>query len=402
MPILKILIVLILFFLPFGEIIRIDLGNNIYVKPIDCLAALLMFAVIWFFITHKNFRSSLKWHLLLFPCIGFLSLLLNSLWLHPNELITASFYLIRWIGYASIFPALKHLDEHFKKRISTFLLIDGFILLVIGYFQFFLYPNLKNLYYLGWDEHMYRLFTSFLDPNFAGAFFVLYFLFVMGLFSQKQKHMTKKAFILWILLLFMTLIAIFLTYSRSALIMLIVSGITFFLLLQKKKLIFLLLALIGAFVIIISPFFYVENINLFRIKSSLSRLEAYDHASIVIRDHPIFGVGFNAYRYAQERYKFNPRDKYPSHSEAGVDSSLLFVFATTGVGGLCAYLFLWWKLILQMKTCAIKQKNIFSITFLASTAGIFVNSLFINSLFFPAIMLWFWVLLGLASNKTDE
>jgi O-antigen ligase len=203
---------------------------------------------------------------------------------------------------------------------------------------------------------------------------------------------------LYILLLTATFIAICLTFSRSALLMLVVSGITFFLLIQKKKYIFALLGIIIIFAIIISPYFYLENINLFRHESSVERLGSIGNALTIIRDHPFLGVGFDAYRYAQIKYHFvKPTHTFPSNAESGADTSLLFAFATTGILGLGAYCFLWYKLLgLAYKEYKV---NPFALIFFVSGIGILFNSLFINSLFYTEIMMWFWMIAALMYKK---
>ena len=47
----------------------------------------------------------------------------------------------------------------------------------------------------------------------------------------------------------------------------------------------------------------------------------------------------------------------------------------------------------------IKLSWILGIIFISSVAGIFVGSMFVNALFFPPIMLWLWILVGLMENK---
>lgn len=418
MRLLKLLVGAMLVVLPFGELFRLDLGNDIYFKPLDGLAILLLGWVTILYVKNKSWRASLKPYYFYFPLIGLAALLINSFWLQPKEVFVSSLYLIRWLGYMSIFFAVIQFDEKFQNKLQKFLIVDGIIVLVIGFLQFFLYPSLRNLYYLGWDEHLYRLFSSFLDPNFAGTFLVLYFIFLLGVFFKRESsrhsglsrisHVKQNGFWmrLWLtrmtktelgllFLLATTLIAIFLTFSRSAFLMLLVSGVTFFLLQQKKKLILLLISAFIAFVLIISPFFYIENLNLFRINSSLSRLESSQRALQVIRDHPIIGVGFDSYRYAQAKYHFQKEpSKFPDHANAGVDMSLLFIFATTGVVGLFAYCYLWFKLLKH----AHQKKKEGAVAF-ASGIGLFVNALFINSLFYPAMMLWMWLLFGLLFKK---
>src|SRR3989344_4212784 len=99
------------------------------------------------------------------------------------------------------------------------------------------------LYYLGWDEHLYRLFSTFLDPNFAGAFFVLYFLFALNILIDSLKKQTKFFSLFIGLMSFLALIAIFLTYSRSALLMLI-TGSFIFLFLNARRSFAILMAII--------------------------------------------------------------------------------------------------------------------------------------------------------------
>ncbi|HWY80270.1 MAG TPA: O-antigen ligase family protein [Candidatus Sulfotelmatobacter sp.] len=398
MSLLKIFIIILLVLFPFGEILRFPLGNNIDLKPLDVVAVLLFFCSSAVYLKNKVFRKSLKWYYFLFPLIGLISLVINSYWLKPNELFTSFLYLLRWIAYLSVFFAVIQFDDTFKKKISNFLLIDGLIILIIGYVQYFLYPSLRNLYYLGWDEHLYRMFSSFLDPNFVGAFFVIYLFFIAGILFFNIKKFSRKKIVFYSILLFTTLLAIFLTYSRSTLLMLLVSGIAFFILLQRKKFIFFLIGTIVLFVIIISPFFYIENLDLFRINSSIARLETTQHAMRIIQNHPLIGVGFDSYRYAQLRYNFiQSNSQFPSHSASGVDVSLLFVLATTGIIGLLAYCYLWFNLFKNAQQGA--KQNPYALIFLASSVGLFVNAVFNNSLFYAEIMFLMWIIAGLMMKK---
>jgi hypothetical protein len=180
--------------------------------------------------------------------------------------------------------------------------------------------------------------------------------------------------------------------------MLLVSGITLFILLNKKKYILYLLGAIVVFIIIISPFFYLENINLFRVNSSIARITDFGHVTQIIVDNPLLGVGFNTYHYAQLRYHLiGTYSPFPSHSASGDDTSLLFVLATTGIIGLISYCYLWWKLIKSAYDTY--KQNMFALIFIASSVGLFVDALFNNSLFYAEIMLWMWVITGLMFEK---
>ena len=398
MKFLKLLIVIALILFPLGEILRFDIGNNIVIKPLDVIVGLTAF---WWVVLQfqrskfktENFNSKLKTFLILFIGVGFLSLLLNLTWLKPHEFFVSLLYLIRWISYALIFFVIFQSDEKFKQRIKHLLFIDGFIILAAGYVQYFFYNSLRNLYYLGWDEHKHRMFSVFFDPNFLGAFLVLYLIFIGAKLFSKNKLKTNYRIFLYITSL-LTLIAIFLTFSRSAILMLIVSSVVFLFLINKKKLIFALLGVTLLFGLISSPKFYDENMNLFREASSKARIVNFSIAWNIFQDHPIVGVGFNSYRYTKDLYGLDHNwINVQSHSDSGTDNSFIFVLATTGIIGGIGYFGMWF--VILKYAFARYKKNIIATVLIASVVGLFVNSLFINSLFFAPFMLWVWILVGL-------
>ena len=108
-------------------------------------------------------------------------------------------------------------NKDFKSLVKKLIIFIGIFIVGLGFIQFLFYQSLRNLFYLGWDEHLYRMFSIFLDPNFAGAFFVLYyFLFVLNILIDSLK-INKIFFIFhWSYFTFY-LDCNFLTYSRSAL-----------------------------------------------------------------------------------------------------------------------------------------------------------------------------------------
>jgi len=381
MDLLKRLFIIVLFLIPLGEIVRLDFGNEIVVKPLDIAVGLLFISWLIFKFIKKE---KIKQKYILFPVIAFatvggLSLLINSFNLSFHQFFASGMYLVRSVAYAGAFFLIGDFDRDFKRKIDNLLLTIGTLVVGLGYLQYIFYSNAKSLLYFGWDEHMYRMFSTFLDPNFAGIFFVLFFLFAINLFLKKKNIMVG-------LISIFTLGAIFLTFSRSALIMLIVGSSLLFMFTNKKKMIIVLLSIIVLVLAISSKFFNIENINLFRVVSTEARLETAGNAIKIIQDNPFFGVGFNTYRYAQLRYGFrNDNALIVSHADSGVDNSFLFVLATTGIIGISSYLLLWFRIL----------KRYWTVPVIASSVlGLFISSFFINSLFYPPIMLWMWILLA--------
>lgn len=405
MDILTYFIVFTLLLLPLGETTKIFLNNDIAFNIIDLVV--IGISATWI-ISHIFTRkiSVMTHHFLwkpfvLFSSIAFFSLVLNVYRYTPLQVAVAALYLLRWISFASLLFITTSLPTRSKNTIRTMLAVVGICCVIGGFVQVMFYPNLANLRYLGWDIHLYRMFTTFFDPNYGGAIFVLIAMYLLGMiFDTDWKKQRIKKIVLCIGES-TTLIALFLTYSRSAYIMFFVSLIV--LLILKKKTI-LLVPMIGLFLfgmIIASRNFYIENINIFRVASSEARLQAAGSAIAIIEKNPIIGVGFNAFRYAQVLYRYrDPKGAAVSHADAGTDNSFLFVLATTGVVGLLSYLYLWFC-IGKTSMGKLKRQDTLSLVIYASAVGLLIDSFFNNSLFFPSIMLWMWILIGLSSRTTD-
>ncbi len=379
----EILFIILLLTFPLGEIARIQFSNGAAVTATDIAVILFVLVSI---LGGKFSKPKLLKPLAIFVSVAMISLLINFTNLKSVELLISALYLLRWTAYTGIYLSMVNFDTSFKKKVPAMLSVVGGVIVVGGIAQYFLYPNLRNLYYLGWDEHLYRLFSSFLDPNFAGAFLVLYLLFVLGIFMRTKNSIYG----------FLSTLAIFgivLTFSRSAYLMLFAGLFTFLLLYGKKKLI---LAVSLLFLASIASIFILgrgsEGTNLLRTTSTQARVPSAQNALTIFEKNPILGVGFNAYEFASKRYGLSKTSKFPNHAAAGTDNSFLFVLATIGAVGFLSYLYLWFKII------SAPRKNSYSTVLISSSIALFVDSLFINSLFYTFIMLWMWILIALVED----
>lgn len=397
MGLLKILFIITLLSIPIGEILRFELtiGTSINLSNIAVGVLTAYWLVLHFFKKKKINTVKLIKPITIFAGIGFISLLFNFKLLNFQELVVSFLYLIRWVMYVSIYFIVLEFDKHFQKKIIYLLLSIGGIIVIAGYVQYFFYPSLRNLFYLGWDEHLYRMFSSFLDPNFAGAFLSLYFFLIVGLMSSFTKKSEELKIVLFGVLGILTFIAIFLTYSRSAILMLIVGCLIFLILKRKFSIMIFLALLVVGLLLFVPKAFKTEGTDLFRKVSSEARISSAKQAMSIFLKNPVLGIGFNAYKYARIRHGFTGKND-PSHAEGGADVSFLFVMATTGVIGFIAYLYLLSKII---STAFLKYKNNFIAgVLLVSVISLVINSFFINSLFYSFFMLWMWILLGLTEN----
>ena len=388
MDLLKILIPLFFVSFSLGEIARIQFPNSITVGLFDISVVSLSFYIL---AKTRKSKFTLKIPIILFILISLFSLGINFRRYELDQFLIGSLYLLRWIAYTGVYFSATSLSDKGKKYTLRFMMLSGIFIVFFGYLQFLFYPSLRNLYYLGWDEHMHRMFSTFLDPNFAGVVFVLFFVFF---YVFKEKFISNR--LLSSLILLLTFGAIILTYSRGAYLMFVVCALIYSILVRQWKVVAGVVLVFTILFIILSPRFYIENTNLLRVASATQRLESSKQALAIFNKNPL-GVGFNTFRYAREKYGFKDLSLFgPSHSGAGVDNSMVLILVTTGIPGFLVYVYLIYK-IFRIGSFNLK-KNKMGLVLLVSLGGLLVNSLFINSLLYSFTMAWIFLLAGLTEN----
>ena len=388
MDLLKILIPLFFVSFSLGEIARIQFPNSITVGLFDISVVSLSFYIL---AKTRKSKFTLKIPIILFILISLFSLGINFRRYELDQFLIGSLYLLRWIAYTGVYFSATSLSDKGKKYTLRFMMLSGIFIVFFGYLQFLFYPSLRNLYYLGWDEHMHRMFSTFLDPNFAGVVFVLFFVFF---YVFKEKFISNR--LLSSLILLLTFGAIILTYSRGAYLMFVVCALIYSILVRQWKVVAGVVLVFAILFIILSPRFYIENTNLLRVASATQRLESSKQALAIFDKNPL-GVGFNTFRYAREKYGFKALSLFgPSHSGAGVDNSMVLILVTTGIPGFLVYVYLIYK-IFRIGSFNLR-KNKMGLVLLVSLGGLLVNSLFINSLLYSFTMAWIFLLAGLTEN----
>ncbi len=393
----------------------------------------------------KKMELPPKWlPVFVFSFVAFLSLINGLRWIDVGEGVVAAGYWVRWVVYSGVYFVAYDLfkkDPSVRNQAVNILITAGVILAVLGFVQLAVFPDLSQLDPdRGWDPHKNRMVSTWLDPNFLGAYFVLCLSLLLSKLvkfgdSSKDFRGTGKGFsriILLIVASFLLSVGLLLTFSRSAWGMLaVVLGV--FGVLKSRKLLFLV-ALVS-----FSAYFFVPRVQT-RITgitdpadSASKRLESWERTWEIIKEYPVLGVGFNAFRYAQERAGYFRTERgvpiESGHSGAGSDSSILLVWATTGVIGLLSYLWLYGSIIWQALTKVLADspkpgfksspkarlfssastlevsenqkigsrqyaRKALSLSVLAVLAGLLMESNFINSLFFSPIVISIWVLVA--------
>lgn len=390
MKFVRMFFIFLLIIFPLGQIGRVEVGGGVNLLLNDVVAFLTVACWLGIKTKTKSFpKNILTKPILVFAAVALFSLLLRIGSLSPPQLFVSSLYLLRWISYAGLYFVVSDFDTALRQKIQYWLLGSGMVLVAAGFVQYFLYPNIRNLYYAGWDDHLYRMVSTLLDPNFLGGILVLTFLLAASsLFSAITTKQHKYFFFFVMVTSFISLL---LTYSRGSFLSFIVGVSVLLLFLRKKELLVLVVSMFAIGLILLPKDLASEGVELLRTASIKARAESVQRALVIFKDYPLFGVGFNAYRYAQEARGTPATNVWGDiHSAAGTDNSFLFVLATTGIIGFSTYLFLWITIIKNATGNSV---------LIASLVAIFVHALFVNSLFYPHIMEWLWILIGITGSS---
>lgn len=368
-----------------GQIIKI---------PIGIQAGPVLLDIVIIFITIIGIFKS-KFHLpkpplfiiagLVFLLIALLSLLASPLRLNLHDYLISFSYAARfgiyllfgWLVYADKLPSI-------KKNIENILVLSALGLAVLGILQFVFIPDLSFLTSAGWDGHVYRTVSTFLDPNFLGAYFVLALIISAKNFYSSKK--VTKRFLFSNLILYIAMIT---TFSRGTYIMFFVSGLILIVLNKSFKLFFISLVLFLG--VIISYQTYLNLIaasrNIDKNQSAKYRIDSWQQGLKIFQDYPLMGVGYNSYKYALSEYHLVNAEFINSRGSSANDSSLLQVSATTGIIGLMSYsLFLLSLLFSGWKGYLVKDP--WGYVLISSLLGLLAHSFFTNSLFYPFLFIW--------------
>ncbi|MBI2268323.1 MAG: O-antigen ligase family protein [Candidatus Blackburnbacteria bacterium] len=379
---------------PFGQLGRFQLTSTIAIHLIDLFAFLLAFFwLILVFRTKKIAKSALDIPLVSFTFAAVFSFLIGSLAVGGSQLLEALFYLIRWGSYAALFLVVIDFTRKNKKfftQLPDALLVIGASTAIFGIVQYFWFPDVRLMSGNGWDPHYYRLVGTFLDPGFTGIILVFFTLLV---FSRKWGGVGRW---LGMLLFFLGVVTVALTFSRASYLALVVGMLSLYIV--RRNFLKTAGALFFFFILVsLIPKPGGEGVNLARTSTVVKRLSNYEEAVKTAKTHPLFGVGFNFYRYKRVGASLIAKQQVPNHSGGGADSSLLFVLATTGVVGLIAFMGLWWKLL---SIGWVENQTVSGLALFASTVSLFAHSLFDNSLFYPWVLVWIAILAGVCCGRS--
>ncbi len=300
-----------------------------------------------------------KWSLL-FLGWAVLTLAINLPSYSANQGILAAAYLLR-LSFAFVVAWLiSYLATRPEKQayLGAFAVSAG-ALVVLGFLQFIFINDFRFMVVNGWDPHIGRLLSTFYDPNYFGIFLVLVMGFALARsFEAQQTKPARPAVRRWWLGLFaLSWIALFLAYSRSAWLagILAITGLAWR---YRRKYAIALLAVFLVALLIPNRLAqrFADSQGLVQTENYSAKLDDYQCADVTICDpsgsarvvtirqatrliqtSPLIGVGYNAYAPALKNRDLLRQNQLQSRGSQGSDSSLLNVWATTGIIGLLLF-----------------------------------------------------------------
>lgn len=349
---------------------------------------------------------------LLVPAAGFFFAALLSLVGSPHSLMGVAFYCFTIVQYALLYFLVIFFIQGRTERhlMLTGLLASAAVVCLYGVYQ---YAHMLTLGESAWVDNsafpllQRRMYSTLYNPNLLSAFLLM----VMGA-AASMTICTRHAAHRWLYVgLFAALsLCLILTYSRGA--WLSAAALVFYFGLVWDKRLWLLFLLIPPVLLfyhggvanrLMSIFMYSEA------DTSVSmRLAMWTGAADMVKDHPVLGIGWGAFKYM-----------YPVYNEfiqqAGITiyhaHNMFFnILAETGMTGF--FLFLWffigcgWYGLKSLKALRHEPGASFdravAMTMSAAVISQAVCGLGDYDLFSAQISLTFWLLCGIFANMYIE
>lgn len=363
---LNVLFPLYLILFPFGQVLHDYKVTDIIV---------LIISVLFFSDIKEKFKPKGKF--LSFIMIGVFALTLSTTFFGVAGITEGLLYFVRLVSFVLLFSFVrsKYKSEKDKELVYQKLLFVNFFVVIFGFVQYFFFPDLRYLKTFGWDDHYFRLVSTFLDPAFTGIIMLLGLILSLNWYIKKGKNV-------YLALGTLNLLAIALTYSRSTYLALVVSLVYFAILIKRKFILIFPLFLLILIPLLPRP--SSEGVKLERTYSIFQKFDDYGKATVLISKSPVFGIGFNNTCVGRET--FLNESGYMSHSCSGIDNSILFILATTGVVGFIFFVEVLTKI------------NFRSASGVALVA-VLTHSMFTNTLFYPFVMGYLAIILALSNNS---
>ena len=255
-----------------------------------------------------------------------------------------------------------------------------------------IYPD--AIPYVDWDIQGNRLVSSFLDPNFAGAF-IMFGLFYAHAQAAQQKPSYPLLTLFWV--------ALILTLSRSSIIASLLGlGLLTF---RTRQLQPALRAARGH-----GTDRDAGRRQADRVRRQLSQADAAGAVCLVaapgwllawqvFTDNPLIGVGYNTFGIVRSAYG----SAVSGNTAFGSDGGILYLAAVSGIVGVALLGAVLWRIMMlglaTHQTNAAPNVRVLGLTLHAWVPSLVVHSAASNSIFYPFIIGPLFLLGGLCARQ---
>jgi putative inorganic carbon (hco3(-)) transporter len=278
--------------------------------------------------------------------------------------------------------------QYYKFRLLKLIYFPAIVVMIIGFIEGIVAISINQ------RPLTYRVESTSGNPNIYGGYLIVLF-FPLLMLTIKEEHKRKKYF--FIIELLSITYSIIITYSRNALLALVLGCLLMSLYYNRKLLYPFILSFVGIF--------FLPQVQARINSGDLGRFSIYAIAIKVFQDHPFIGVGignfeavFKGYYLKYPQYQYDPLI-YHTHN------IYLKFLSELGIIGF-AFFVLFLIQVLRVSVKAVKsssgQLKNFCIGIVILNLVFWVISLFDNIVLLPKVMNFYFILIAISANVASK
>lgn len=308
---------------------------------------------------------------------------------------------LRFLSFIMLFVIIKSEINTLSKvnGIIRIYIVTCLLISVFGIIQYFTGWGLDKIF-LESGYAKIKITSTLDNPNNLAAFVNLA-IFPVFMISLYEKSIFKK--VMYSVTSLFLLINSILTFSRNALVGLLV-GFCILTLVYSWKLIILILISGPIAMKIPEVMMRIKAIN--DTSQNRSRIYLWNIAAKMIKDHPILGIGNGNYITLYNAYVKRYPEYYYGDVKYSTHNTYLKIQSELGILGSTAFFLLVVRMLSKLRWFVINVSKGFYkyyyIGFLASFIAFLVMNLFDNLFFVPKTVAYFWIMTALMESIIDN
>lgn len=342
----KVFIYFIIPYWPFGFMINKLFsflpGGNEYLS-VNLLGVLFVLGTVMGIVFLIKEKSPIFNYKLTIPMLLFFMPVIIGIIISPMKFWALRFLFRFGMPAIFYFLILEEIDLKEGQRLLKIFLISFIPVMIMSYYNIVTQGNIARYEGgLATGEAIYRLaFTGF-HANTIGLYFPIYIMISMFLYFESKIRYRW----IYLFLIVNMIILLFHTYSRAGWVC-FVGGMFIITMLRSRKL-FALFMLIGAFVLLASPFLTQRIESRWEEQGSIdSRMKRYEFAWKLFLESPVIGNGQGAFQLItaqQQRYTEYAHNEY-GIGGAATHNEHLRILAENGILGEAVFLYLMFRFV---------------------------------------------------------